>query len=195
MPSVSEDFMIDRCYFALLQAYRYRDRLKQVNHERIHALSDLPVSTLTALKVLILDFDGVMGSHGEAAATSAVVTWCEKVHATLPNLKFYLLTNNPFPERTQFLQSHLPFIDWLPVHRKKPYPDGITAILEAEKIPARDALLVDDRLLTGALAAAIAGIQCLLIDKPVTNFWKRPIKEGFFGCLRFLERSVWGRMG
>ena len=73
--------------------------------------------------------------------------------------------------------------------RKKPYPDGLLKIIQDEKIDPKLVCLIDDRLLTGILAAELAGTQAILITKPLSNFERHFFKECFFSILRALESA------
>jgi uncharacterized protein len=60
--------------------------------------------------------------------------------------------------------------------------------MELEGIAPEMVLMVDDRLLTGILAAAIAGTSSLYIAKPLADFSSSAAKESVFALLRFVER-------
>jgi hypothetical protein len=51
-------------------------------------------------------------------------------------------------------------------------------------------MLVDDRLLTGGLAACIAKVSITYITRPIVLLSKRPLSELFFMMLRFWERRL-----
>ena len=51
-------------------------------------------------------------------------------------------------------------------------------------------MLVDDRLLTGGLAACLANVPITYITRPYVHLSKRPLQELFFLMLRFLERRI-----
>jgi predicted HAD superfamily phosphohydrolase YqeG len=74
--------------------------------------------------------------------------------------------------------------------KKKPYPDGLQKIMALTGQPANALMLVDDRLLTGGLAASIANVPVTYITRPYVSLSKRPVKEFFFMILRFLERNM-----
>jgi hypothetical protein len=48
--------------------------------------------------------------------------------------------------------------------------------------------MVDDRLLTGCLAALVAGARPCYIRQPYISLGQRPLAELFFVLLRWVER-------
>ena len=72
--------------------------------------------------------------------------------------------------------------------RKKPYPDGLNKTGELTGVPLSSILMVDDRLLTGCLAALAAGARPCYIRHPYADFTYRPFAELFFRMLRVIER-------
>jgi uncharacterized protein len=62
--------------------------------------------------------------------------------------------------------------------------------MEAEGVAPENVLMVDDRLLTGMLAAAVAGTSSLYIAQPLADFSYSPVKEAVFATLRSIERWV-----
>jgi hypothetical protein len=51
-------------------------------------------------------------------------------------------------------------------------------------------MLIDDRLLTGVLAACLANVSVAYITYPYVQLSKRPLPEMFFMVLRSLERYL-----
>lgn len=184
-----EDFMIDRIVFTIVNAFKHSSELKKLNKQQVASLPEISVQALASVGLLILDFDGVMANHGEPKAFDAVVNWCHTLHQARADLPIYILTNNPFSERSQFFATVLPFINVEPLHKKKPYPEGVLAILAKSQVAPNQTLLIDDRLLTGGLAAILSGIDCWIIEKPFMDFRKRPIVESFFWGMRKFERT------
>jgi FMN phosphatase YigB (HAD superfamily) len=72
--------------------------------------------------------------------------------------------------------------------RKKPYPDGINKTGELARVPLSSIMMVDDRLLTGCLAALSAGAKPCYIRRPYASFAQRPAAELFFATLRIVEQ-------
>ena len=73
---------------------------------------------------------------------------------------------------------------------KKPFPDGILNILALTHIEPEALLVIDDRLLTGVLAAVIANVPACYVVSPIVCLACRPVQELFFMLLRRLERAI-----
>ncbi|WP_086488414.1 YqeG family HAD IIIA-type phosphatase [Thioflexithrix psekupsensis] len=142
------------------------------------------------ISVLALDFDGVLAAHGETQPTPELIAWLKTMVAHLGNAHVFILSNKPTPERVAFFAAHFAGVRVIAGVRKKPYPDGLKTIMDITQQPASAILLVDDRLLTGVLAACIAQTQIAYITHPHCNFNRRPVQESFFWSLRFLERRL-----
>ena len=140
------------------------------------------------IEALVLDFDGVLNSHGEINLKPEVEIWLNKTLFKIKNLKVFILSNKPMNARKKYFFKNYPSIKFIHGKRKKPYTDGLEEIHKTSKIAKEKMILVDDRLGTGILAAEIFGCKGLYISKPYTNFIKRPIAESFFWVLRFLEK-------
>jgi len=95
--------------------------------------------------------------------------------------------------REQYFAQHYPGVRFIIAKRKKPYPDGINNIIALSKLQPKQIVMVDDRLLTGILAAITTGVLPCWITKPYQNFVARPIRELFFHGLRCLERWLVNR--
>ena len=143
------------------------------------------------IKVLVLDFDGVLGAHAEPEVQQEVKLWLEQVNQSFGAENIFILSNKPTTERSRYFSEHFPGINFITAQRKKPYPDGIQAIIQRTGLDSKYLLVVDDRLLTGVLAGVISNVQARWITKPYQNFNKRPIREVFFHILRKLEKYVW----
>lgn len=140
------------------------------------------------IKLLVLDFDGVMASHGETIPRSEVLSWLTELIQSWPSLKLAILSNKPLPERQAFFAAHYPQVVFKLAADKKPYPTGLQELAKQCSVPIRQVLLIDDRWLTGMLASLLAGAQGLYIQKPYVDFRARPVTEFFFAFLRALER-------
>ncbi len=140
-------------------------------------------------KVVLLDFDGVLAPHGQSQPV------CESLQA-LKNLQlsteisFYVLSNKPTVERKQFFEENFKNIKFIVCKRKKPYPDSIVEVIENEKVLPEQVAIVDDRLLTGLLAAELAGADFFFLSKPLTDYRGSPFTEIFFSVMRRLERVI-----
>ena len=77
--------------------------------------------------------------------------------------------------------------------KKKPYPDGLNAIIKDAKVKPNEVVLVDDRLLTGVLASLNAKTKIIYITDPRENLFSVFfLQECFFATLRFLEKRLFG---
>ena len=186
---------IGRLVFALCTGWRKRQELQLCALSPLHhivTLPDLQPEHLQALGAdfLVLDFDGVMASHDESLPAPAVETWLNNFLKHWPENRVAILTNKPYAIRKEFFKIHFPNICFIQGVAKKPYPEGLIQLAVLWHISPERMVLVDDRWLTGGLAALLAGAQFLYIEKPYTNFIKRPFKEGFFMFLRWIERRM-----
>jgi uncharacterized protein len=142
------------------------------------------------IKVLALDFDGVLAPHGYPEPTGAMKKWLDQADKSGRFSRIYVYSNKPSESRKRYFQENYPEFRFVSNVRKKPYPDGLYKIIELEGVAPECVLMVDDRLLTGTLAAAIAGTSSLYIAKPLADFSYNPVKEAVFATLRFVERWV-----
>jgi predicted HAD superfamily phosphohydrolase YqeG len=186
---------IGRLIFALCTGWRKRQELRLCALSPLHRIAtllDLQPERLQALGAdfLVLDFDGVMASHGESIPTPAVGTWLNNFLKRWPENRVAILTNKPYVIRKEFFKTHFPQILFIQGVAKKPYPEGLIQLAVQWHISPERMVLVDDRWLTGGLAALLAGTQFLYIEKPYINFMKRPFKESFFMFLRWVEKRM-----
>ena len=184
-----------RYLFTLLNLLRHRERLCRSIKEgryRCATVVDISVEFLVqqAVEVLILDFDGVLANHGADMPNRAVVQWLEDIMDRLPELKIYILTNKPTAARSAYFRNQFPTITMMASGRKKPYPDGIQAIIAKTQLKNLQHLMVDDRLATGILAAVMCNIQSVWITMPYQNLKAHFIVESFFGLLRKLDKLL-----
>lgn len=184
-----------RYIFALIKAYQYRASLKLyvTNSEyRIASVTDLSPVLLRKQEIqcLVLDFDGVLASHGETKISPSLVHWLKDCIRTFEKNRVFVLTNKYNQAKEDYFRLEWPEIVLLKPPAKKPYPDGILAILKRTGLKPEALLVIDDRLLTGILAAILAKTQARFIIKPLQNFSKRPIVESFFVFLRWIDGLI-----
>lgn len=185
--------MLARIYYALKNSIKYKYQISLVLEQKaVDSVDYITKSFLVKQKIkcLILDFDGVLASHGELEMPLEKFEWLQKLIGNFPEVKIYILSNKPNKQREHYFRQHFPSINFVSGVRKKPYPEGILKIIQLSKTNPENCIMVDDRLLTGILAAILASVQPCLIKKPVRNFQKRFIKESFFAFLRWFERLV-----
>lgn len=144
----------------------------------------------SGIEVLALDFDGVLAHHGAPAPLPEAVSWLSRCQATFGGDNIFILSNKPTNERKAWFQAHFPDFRFISGVRKKPYPDGLNKTCELAGAAPGSILMVDDRLLTGCLAAINAGARPCYIRKPYSSFSYRPAAELFFMLLRSGERVL-----
>lgn len=137
---------------------------------------------------LALDFDGVLAGHGAPTPLPEAIAWMKHCEAVFGGDKIFILSNKPTEGRRAWFAGHFPAMRFISGVRKKPYPDGINRAAELAGLPPAAFLMVDDRLLTGCLAALAAGAHPCYIRRPSVSFAHRPFAELFFHLLRTGER-------
>lgn len=185
---------LHRLLFSLKMSYRYRKDLADIylKSPRHRQTSHLVLADFKAqgIEVLALDFDGVLAAHAEHTPLTELQCWLSEGVAIFGENRVFILSNQPHSKRIHYFQQHYQGIQVISGVRKKPYADGLQQIIEITQCPASHILMVDDRLLTGILAACIANTQVAYITYPYTNFEKHPVQESFFSLLRFTERRL-----
>ena len=184
-----------RYFFTLCQAWKHRQALHQYvidSQKQLATVTDLTPARLTSLgcQYLVLDFDGVLASHGEMTLPLPIQTWLQNILKESQIKGCFILSNKPKKQRFTYFHHYFPTIQFIKATRKKPYPDGLNTIIAKTNTAPEHILLIDDRLLTGCLAAVLAKCQCLHITHPNINFAKRPIRETFFFLLRLIENKL-----
>jgi len=171
---------------------QYRRQLRRI-------LDETPVSTcilsldLDALKssgitALALDFDGVLAHHGAPAPRPEAIEWMKHCESIFGGERIFILSNKPTEGRRQWFAEHFPAMRFISGVRKKPFPDGLNKTGELADAPLSQILMVDDRLLTGCLAALVSGARPCYIRRPYISLDHRPLAELFFCLLRAGER-------
>lgn len=191
-----------RYLFTIKQFYHYGARLKQYLQD-----PKLQSSTVAAMlpdqlyrqgiRVLVIDFDGVLAPHAAAKPLDSCVQWLAACQRCFGAEHVFILSNKPTLVRQQYFNNatsrvapnmpqSMPRL--ITGNRKKPYPDGILTIMDLTKCKPSEVLVIDDRLATGILAAELAGSKAILITKPLIDLAANPVRETFFIILRYLER-------
>ena len=143
---------------------------------------------LTGIAALALDFDGVLAHHGAPVPDSAAVAWMKRCETIFGGDNIFILSNKPTNERRQWFAEHFPAMRFISGVRKKPFPDGLNKAGKLAGVTLSSLLMVDDRLLTGCLAALVAGSRPCYIRHPNVSFKSRPAAELFFWLLRTIEQ-------
>ena len=187
--------LLARVVYALRMGLRFRADLARILRE---ATPDPPweISTQrlrsTGAKVIALDFDGVLAPYGDERPAAPMLGWLERCIEQFGGANVFVLSNNPSPARIEFFRERFPRVRWLTGFAPKPYPDGLERVISLSRAAPREVLLVDDRLLTGALCARIARVNVCYVRRPIVDLSKRTSRELFFMTLRGMERLLIG---
>lgn len=174
------------------EGFRQRRQLSRILGESGERCSvvDLKPQALkdTGISVLALDFDGVLAPHGSPVPLPEAQEWLENCLTVFGGRHMFILSNKPTEERRDWFSRHFPAMSFIGGVRKKPFPDGLDRIGALAGVPRSSILMVDDRLLTGCLAAILAGARPAYIRTPYISLRQRPVSELFFMLLRSMER-------
>lgn len=186
--------LIARSVYAVRHGVRLRGRLKALlraapTNQRPWDLSPEQFMADGAT-ILVLDFDGVLAPYGAARPTAEMEAWIDRSIRVFGAEHIFMLSNKPMAARIEFFEQRYPGIRWITGFRPKPYPDGMARVIAESGAPPEQVILVDDRLLTGALSATIAGASVCYVRRPVVALSGRTVSELFFMTLRGLERAL-----
>ena len=143
---------------------------------------------MSGIVALALDFDGVLAHHGAPAPLPEAIEWMKRCEVVFGGDRIFILSNKPTEGRRQWFANHFPSLRFISGVRKKPFPDGLNKTGALAGVPLSQILMIDDRLLTGCLAALAAGARPCYIRRPYVLFSHRPLAELFFMLLRQAER-------
>jgi putative phosphatase len=181
--------MIARTLYSLFYSIKFRKTLLRVlKYGSIHSV--LQISNSMPNSVLALDFDGVLAPHGYPRPVDEITFWLKELITSGRYKRVYIYSNKPTDARKIFFAELSPEIRFVSNQRKKPYPDGLRFIAEQEGVAPTNIIMVDDRLLTGILAAIIAGTSWLYISRPLKDYGFNTVPEIFFTILRFSEVQI-----
>lgn len=187
--------MLSKILFTIKASWRNRAILGGYIRDRSQQIAEVctlnsEVLSSRGIKVLILDYDGVLAAHGCTAVDGPIAAWLAELNRDFVGM-LYILSNNPTAARREYFRERYRRIQFVSGVRKKPYPDGILYIVgENPEVSPRDILLVDDRLFTGILAATLCGIQGLWVTKPLINLRGKFWAELWFMLLRWSEKVL-----
>ncbi|MCX7123807.1 MAG: HAD hydrolase-like protein [Gammaproteobacteria bacterium] len=183
-----------RFNYTLIQSFKYRKKLAlYLNpNDQLNQVSSLTATDLNnmQIKALALDFDGVLAPHGDIAPLTAIELWLKNLSNDWKG-QIFILSNKPFQEREHYFKTYFPEIQFIKNVAKKPYPDGLNKITLLAQCESQEVLMIDDRLLTGMLAASISGTKGLLLNPALKKPGLHP-HELFFALLRRLDRFLIG---
>ncbi len=172
--------------------FRHRRELRRLLDCTPHnsGIMELDPETLrsSGVTALAIDFDGVLAGHGLPAPLLEAVAWMKRCEAVFGGGQIFILSNKPTEARKEWFAEHFPAIRFIAGVRKKPYPDGLNKTGELAGVPLSSIMMIDDRLLTGCLAALVAGARPCYIRRPYVAYDFRPVAELFFLLLRAGER-------
>jgi uncharacterized protein len=174
--------------------FTFRKELAQVLRETqpYSSIANLDPARLagSGIIALALDFDGVLAPHGFPSPLPEAQEWLARCSEVFGADRIFILSNKPTEARNAWFRDNFPGIRFISGVRKKPYPDGLKKAGDLARVPLSAIMMVDDRLLTGCLAALIAGARPLYIRRPCISFRHRPLAELFFMLLRAVERVL-----
>ena len=155
-----------------------------------HSILNLDPTVLlsSGIAALVLDFDGVLAAHGESVPLPEAVAWMKRCETVFGAERIFILSNKPTEERRAWFRHSFPGFRFISSVRKKPFPDGLIKAGDLAGIRSSSVLMVDDRLLTGCLAALMAGVRPCYIRRPYVSYDNRPLTELFFRLVRIGER-------
>jgi predicted HAD superfamily phosphohydrolase YqeG len=173
---------------------RHRNNLRRILDETPAGTSILSLDPgalhSSGIAALALDFDGVLAPHGAPAPLPEAIEWVQRCQAVFGGERIFILSNKPTEGRRQWFAGHFPAVRFISGVRKKPFPDGLIKTGELAGVPLSQILMVDDRLLTGCLAAVVTGARPCYIRRPYVSYSHRPLAELFFALLRRAERGL-----
>ncbi len=178
--------MLSRLFYSLHHAFAHRRCLAAVSTAR--TLCDIELYSLKNqdIKIIVLDFDGVLAAHGETFPHPHAEQWLKKCISIFGKDQVFILSNNPFVDRQRYFEKL--GVGFITGFKKKPYPDGLKQIISQTHENKEKIVLIDDRLLTGILATCLAQTKGILITQPYRNFSKQFLKETLFSFLRLIEK-------
>lgn len=184
--------MFQRIIYTIKQMLKHKKQISAVTGEHcMQSVIELNVEFLQKnnIKIVALDFDGVLAAHGKSELDADVKIWLDKFALELGQEKIFILSNKPTQKRLEYFQKHYPQIRFISGVAKKPYPDGLQRVVTTTGCKPEQVALVDDRLLTGCLACIIAGCYPILITKPFVDYENYSTSEKFFNFLRKWEQK------
>lgn len=171
---------------------KHKNQISAVKDEHcLESVTRLSVEFLNKhnIKIVTLDFDGVLAAHGKPELNEEVKIWLDSFANEFGQENIFILSNKPTQVRLEYFKKYYPQIRFISGVAKKPYPDGLKKLIEIANCEPKTVALVDDRLLTGCLACIIADCYPILITKPYVDYDNYNTSEKFFAFLRKWEQK------
>ncbi len=165
-----------------------------LNSFRVPSFDEICIETLKNhnLHGLVLDYDGVLSSHGEIMPSDQNIEILKKLVASEIFLAIH--SNNPIElseKRQKWMKINFPSILWMPPRPHKPNPSTLLHLAQRWKISPENIAMIDDRFTTGGLAAFRSKSKFILVQNPLVNFRKRFYSELWFSSLRWVEKMIY----
>lgn len=180
--------------YGFIAGFAHRRRLAAILRNSpagVTAVSTPPEQLkLQGIRVVALDFDGVLAPHGRNEPLPEAGDWLTRCCAVFGEDKVFILSNKPTEVRKRWFNDRHPGIRFISNVRKKPYPDGLDQVVRLSGVQPHEVTLLDDRLLTGVLATCLAGTGVVYINTPYIDLHGNRLKESFFILLRTIERTL-----
>ena len=190
--------MLYRIIYTCFQSWKHRKSLADYarnNDLQVASIVDIPPQKLLekGTKALIIDFDGVLASHDKIEPIEEAKQWLRECCKVFGSNKIFILSNKPTLARKHYFAKYFLGLNFVIAEHKKPFPYSILKIIQTTKLSSEEILLIDDRLLTGILAAVISKILGILITNPFVDYQHCPKREKVYAFVRQLERKIFKR--
>lgn len=161
---------------------------------RVSGLHEICIEVLKEnhIEGLVLDYDGVLSSHGQTIPIDKNIDILKKLTDT--NIHLAIHSNNPAElseKRQKWMKTNFPNIVWMPPKPHKPNPSTLLHLAQRWKISPENIAMIDDRFTTGGLAAFRAKSKFILVADPLVDFSKRFYSELWFSSVRFIEKMIY----
>ncbi len=185
--------MFYRIMYSCIQAWRYRKLLANYATDfnlQIASVVDLSPEILfkNGIKGLIIDFDGVLAAYAMNQPVVEAASWLRLCCDVFSPGRIFIFSNKPTLIRKQYFTENFKGINFIIAKHKKPFPNSILHILQDTKLLPEELLMLDDRIGTGILAAAISNVSACLITKPYIDYTANPIRERLYILVRRFEQ-------
>ena len=180
-------------FYFLQKGWRHRRSLafyRRCARVQAKTLLDIDPTLLyrKGVRVLVLDFDGVLSAQDETAVRPALRPWLEKCIQIFGIGHLFILSNQPTAARIERLSHEMREIEFFLPQQIKPHPEGLLGIMAQTKATPVQLCMIDDRLTTGILAAIQVQTQAIWLTSPWTMYKKQPFREAYYSVIRQIEK-------